>query len=166
VNFQSVTGYCLASSQNTTGGALRVSTSSSTQSCTGGGTTTRYEAEGATIAQGVVESNHAGFSGAGFVNGDNAVGSGVTWTVTMAQAGPATVNFRFANGQASGAMTNRPMDVTVNGTPAGSITFPPTGDWAVWQTASLTVPLAAGANTIQLTATTVTGGPNLDFLEA
>src|SRR6266511_1857288 len=35
----------------------------------------RYEAESATISQGVVESNHAGFSGTGFVNYDNVVGS-------------------------------------------------------------------------------------------
>ncbi|HVQ90822.1 MAG TPA: glycosyl hydrolase family 28 protein [Mycobacteriales bacterium] len=165
VGMQSVTGYCVAG-QNTSGAALRVSATSSTQTCTGGGTATRYEAENATISQGAVESNHAGFSGAGFVNGDNVVGSGVTWTVTMAQAGSATVSVRFANGQASGAMTNRPMGVTVNGAAAGSITFPPTGDWAVWQTGTVTLPLVAGANTIQLTATTATGGPNLDFLEA
>src|SRR6266542_2532851 len=34
----------------------------------------RYEAESATISQGVVESNHAGFSGTGFVNYDRVVG--------------------------------------------------------------------------------------------
>ena len=166
VGFQSVTGFCITGGQNTTGGALRVSSSSSTQDCGGGGTVTRYEAENATIAQGAVESNHAGFSGTGFVNGDNTVGSGVTWTITAAAAGNATVTFRYANGQASGAMTNRPMSLTLNGAPAGSLTFPPTGDWAVWQTASLTLPLAAGTNTVQLSATTATGGPNLDFLEA
>ncbi|HCU51432.1 MAG TPA: chemotaxis protein, partial [Micromonosporaceae bacterium] len=33
-----------------------------------------YEAENATISQGVVESNHAGFTGTGFVNYDNVVG--------------------------------------------------------------------------------------------
>jgi hypothetical protein len=43
-----------------------------TMTIPGNGTTpppaARYEAESATISQGVVESNHAGFSGTGFVN--------------------------------------------------------------------------------------------------
>jgi hypothetical protein len=168
MGFQSETDYCVARGQNTSGGALRISASSSTQAanCGTGGTTTRYEAENAAISGGVVESNHPGFSGIGFVNGDNVIGSGVTWTVTMAQAGSTTVSFRYANGQASGQNLPRPMNLLLNGTAAGSVNFQPTGDWAVWQTASVTLPLAAGANTIQLTATTANGGPNLDFLEA
>ena len=47
---------------------------------------TRYEAESATISQGVVESNHTGFSGTGFVNGDNVAGGYVQWTVNAATA--------------------------------------------------------------------------------
>ncbi len=43
---------------------------------------TDYQAEDATISQGVVESNHAGYTGTGFVNYDNLVGSYVEWTVT------------------------------------------------------------------------------------
>src|SRR5438094_577623 len=73
---------------------------------------TRHEAETATISQGVVESNHAGFSGTGFVNYNNLVGSYVEWTVAAASAGSATLAFRHANG----GITNRPMDITVNGT--------------------------------------------------
>ena len=72
----------------------------------------RYEAENATISQGVVESNHAGFSGTGFVNVDNVVGSSVEFTVNAARAGQAKLVFRYANGTAD----NRPVDVTVNDT--------------------------------------------------
>src|SRR6266511_3522011 len=43
---------------------------------------TRFEAENATISQGIVEANHTGFSGTGFVNYDNVVGSGVAFAVT------------------------------------------------------------------------------------
>ena len=50
-----------------------------------------YQAENATISQGLVESNHAGFTGTGFVNYDNAVGSYVEWTVTAATAGNVSV---------------------------------------------------------------------------
>src|SRR5215813_11817989 len=75
---------------------------------------TRLEAENAVISQGVVESNHTGFSGAGFVNLDNVTGSYVEFTVT----GPiAQVAVRYANG----TTTNRPM--SVNGV---TVNFPPT----------------------------------------
>src|SRR6266545_3670533 len=75
------------------------------------GSSTVYEAENAGIFQGVVESNHAGFTGTGFVNGDNAVGSYVEYMVTAAAAGPHTLTFRYANG----TTVNRPTDVAVNG---------------------------------------------------
>ena len=78
----------------------------------------------------MVESNHAGYTGTGFVNYDNLVGSYVEWTVT-APAGPADVTLRYANGTAA----TRPMDFTVNGVPgAVGITFPGTGAWTTWQT--------------------------------
>ena len=47
---------------------------------------TDYQAESATISQGVVESNHSGYTGTGFVNYDNVVGSYVQWSVTAAAA--------------------------------------------------------------------------------
>src|SRR3954462_15888823 len=59
---------------------------------------TGYEAESATITQAVVESNHTGFTGTGFVNLDNTTGSYVEWTVNAATAGTATIGLRFANG--------------------------------------------------------------------
>ncbi|WP_431900317.1 glycosyl hydrolase family 28 protein [Nonomuraea sp. bgisy101] len=116
---------------------------------------TVYEAENATISQGVVESNHAGYTGTGFVNGDNVAGSYVEWTVNAAAAGTATLTLRYANGTTA----NRPMDV------AGALVdFPGTGAWTTWSTRSITVPLTAGANLIRATATTANGGPNLDHL--
>ncbi len=128
----------------------------------GPGDPKRLEAENATIAQGVVEANHAGFSGTGFVNYDNAIGSSVEWTVTAAQAGTATLNLRYANGTA----VNRPMDVSVNGSPALSgVAFAGTGAWTTWQTASVTVNLMAGENKVRFSATTANGGPNADYLE-
>jgi hypothetical protein len=126
------------------------------------GAATVLQAENATISQGVVESNHAGFTGTGFVNYDNLVGSFVEFAVDAAQAGPATLTFRFANGTA----VNRPMDIRVNGTlVADEFAFPSTGAWTSWQTASTNVDLVAGRNTIRATATTVNGGPNLDSLQ-
>jgi endoglucanase len=122
---------------------------------------TDYQAENATISQGVVESNHAGFTGTGFVNYDNVVGSRVEWSVTATQAGLATLTFRFANGTTA----NRAMDITVNGTLAGDdVAFAGTGAWTTWQTATLSVNLNSGANVVRATAVTADGGPNVDRL--
>ncbi|WP_374117358.1 carbohydrate-binding protein [Streptomyces sp. RKAG293] len=121
-----------------------------------------YQAEDATVAQGAVESDHTGYTGSGFVNYDNVSGSYVQWSVTAAQAGPATLTLRYANGTTTG----RPMDLAVNGTAVSTgHPFAGTGDWNTWQSASLTVTLKAGANTVRATATTANGGPNVDRLE-
>ncbi|HEV8562239.1 MAG TPA: carbohydrate-binding protein [Actinophytocola sp.] len=122
---------------------------------------TDYQAESATISQGVVESNHTGFTGTGFVNYDNVSGSFVEWTVNAANAGSTTLSFRFANG----TTTNRPMDITVNGGLTGNdVSFAGTGNWDTWATATITVNLDAGSNTVRATAVTANGGPNVDRL--
>lgn len=122
----------------------------------------RYEAEDATIIQRVVEANHPGFSGTGFVNYDNVTGSAVEWTVNAAVAGTATVTIRFANGTAA----NRPMDITVNGTlVANDLAFGSTGTWDFWQGGPVTATVVAGTNRIRATAVTSSGGPNVDFID-
>ena len=119
-----------------------------------------YQAENCTISQGVVESNWPGFTGSGFVNTDNVIGSYVQCGVTVAEAGNYALTFRYANG----TTTNRPMALTVNGASAGSMNFPGTGAWSTWQSATVTAPLSQGTNTVRVTATTSNGGPNLDRL--
>ncbi|MBB5078556.1 carbohydrate-binding protein [Nonomuraea endophytica] len=125
------------------------------------GTVTRLEAEQAVITQGLVESNHAGYSGTGFVNFDNVTGSGIEFTANAASAGTATLTLRFANGTA----VNRPMSISVNGAAPVTRDFPGTGAWATWVNAPITAELNAGANTVKLVATTANGGPNIDYLD-
>lgn len=118
-----------------------------------GSSSTVYQAESATISQGVVESNHTGFAGTGFVNMDNVVGSYVEFAVS----GPATsVTVRYANG----TTVNRPM--SVNGS---TVDFPGTGAWTTWATKSIPVSLGNGTHAVRLTSSTATGGPNLDRLD-
>jgi unsaturated rhamnogalacturonyl hydrolase len=122
----------------------------------------RYEAEQATIVQGVVAADHTGFSGTGFVNYDNVTGSAVQWSITAPAAGSATLALRYANG----TTVNRPMDIAVNGTVVSAAhAFNSTSTWDTWATATLPVTLAAGTNLIRATATTVNGGPNVDFID-
>jgi Carbohydrate binding module (family 35) len=122
----------------------------------------RLEAENATIFHGTVDADHPGFSGAGFVNYTNEVGSYVEWTVNAAAAGPVRLTFRYANG----TPTNRPMDIRVNGAVVSAgMAFNSTTTWENWTSISVTLNLDAGANTVRATATTANGGPNVDFLE-
>jgi Alpha galactosidase A/Alpha galactosidase C-terminal beta sandwich domain/Carbohydrate binding module (family 6)/Carbohydrate binding module (family 35) len=121
---------------------------------------TRYEAENG-VCQGTVDSDHTGFSGTGFCNTTNAVGAYVEFAVTAPAARTFTLTFRYANG----TTTNRPMDISVNGSTAGNLPFPGTGSWDTWANATVTVTLAAGTSTIRTTATTSNGGPNIDYLD-
>ncbi|MBO3748471.1 glycoside hydrolase family 88 protein [Streptosporangiaceae bacterium NEAU-GS5] len=126
-----------------------------------GAATTVYQAEDATLSQAGVFSNHNGYTGAGFVDYTNVTGSYVEFSVTAAAAGAATLSFRYANG----TTVNRPMTIAVNGTAVSSnLSFSGTGNWDTWTDQSLSVTLAAGANTIRATANTANGGPNLDSL--
>ncbi|MEU9127642.1 PQQ-dependent sugar dehydrogenase [Kitasatospora sp. NPDC048540] len=99
---------------------------------------TRYEAESATVTLGAVASDHRGYSGTGFVNGDNVIGSSV----------------------------DRHGDVAVNGTVVSAArSFPSTGTWDDWATATVTAAVDAGANRVRLTSTSAAGLPDLDSLD-
>jgi alpha-L-fucosidase 2 len=127
---------------------------------TPGGASTTLQAENATISGGVVESNHAGFTGTGFVNTDNAIGPFVEFPIDV-PAGPFTLTFRFANG----TTVNRPMTLSVDGGVLSTLNFPGTGAWTTWATASATVNLTVGRHLVRVTATSANGGPNLDSLQ-
>jgi Carbohydrate binding module (family 6)/Right handed beta helix region len=125
----------------------------------------RYEVETApAVCQGMIASNHSGYSGTGFCDGTAAVGAYTQFTVNAATAGTKTIAIRFANSASSGAA--RPANLVVNGTTVATVSFEATGAWNTWVTKTLTVPLNAGGNTIRLDPTTATGLPNIDYLEA
>ncbi len=109
--------------------------------------------------QGTVDSNHSGFQGSGFANADNAIGSGVDWSVNVSASGVYQLEWRFANGS-----TARPGSVRINGTNVATVSFPSTGVWNSWTTVGTTVNLNAGWNSIRLEATTAAGLANIDSL--
>ncbi|UUA71552.1 pectate lyase family protein [Cellvibrio sp. QJXJ] len=138
-----------------------VAASSTSASSVPSSQTIVYQAESGSLSQAAVESNHSGFTGSGFVNFDNLVGSSAQWTVNQASAGTATITFRYANGTTS----NRAMSISVNGTVINSsLAFNGTGAWATWAEQSMTTQLNAGSNVIRAVSTTSDGGPNLDQL--
>ena len=141
--------------------ASSVAPSSTPASSTASSETIVYQAESGSLSQAAVESNHSGFTGSGFVNFDNLVGSSAQWTVNQANAGNATITFRYANGTTS----NRAMAISVNGSVINSaLAFNGTGAWANWSNQALTTYLNAGNNVIRAVSTTADGGPNFDQL--
>src|SRR5215469_1267311 len=96
---------------------------------------TRYEAETGTIPSGTIDSNHAGFTGSGFVNLTNAAGSYLEMSIPADHAATVTLTFRYSNGTTA----DRPMTITVNGAVVASAqSFPTTGNWDTWATTAVT----------------------------
>jgi hypothetical protein len=122
--------------------------------------TTTYQAENASFSQSVVETEWAGYSGTGYVNTDNVVGSYVEWTVNANSAGTKALAIRYA---LSGAA--RSASLTVNGAVVSNLSFPGTGAWTTWQTLTLDVALKAGSNVLRVTGTTSASCPNFDRLD-
>lgn len=124
--------------------------------------TVRYEAETApATCDGTIDSNHAGYSGSGFCNANNATGAASQLVADAPAAGSATLVVRYANG----TTTNRPADLLVNGTRVTTLSFAGTSTWTGWTSTTVNVTVTAGANTIRFSPTTATGLPNIDYVE-
>lgn len=122
----------------------------------------RYEAENGVFDRTVLESTHEGFSGKGYANLDNEVGSSVTLSVVTASEGDKDVKIVFANGSTA----NRPVSIAVNGkVQVESVNFESTGAWETWNSNVVTLKLPAGASAITITSLTADGGPNIDRIE-
>ena len=118
------------------------------------------EAEEACILDGTVDNNNAGFSGVGFANTTNALGSKISWILNSDINQTATISFRYANGGSA----SRGGTITINGNAAGELILNPTGSWTTWEMASMNLGIENGANEITITATTADGLANLDLV--
>jgi alpha-glucosidase (family GH31 glycosyl hydrolase) len=129
---------------------------------------TLCEAEQAQLTAGVtVASDHTGFTGTGFAAGFEQTGAGLTATVAgVPAAGSYTLGVRYANAAGSdGQTTQRTLSASVNGAAPVTLTLPVSGSWDTWKVADLTVPLKAGANTVQISRTSADSGRvNVDSL--
>jgi hypothetical protein len=118
------------------------------------------EAESAARGGGVTVSTlHAGYTGTGFADyAGNGTGY-VEWSVTVPAAGAYRLAFRYGNG----GTTDRPMQITANGTVvSSSLSFPSTTTWTNWLTSSVNATLPAGI--VKIRATELPNGPNVDNL--
>src|SRR5262245_17352228 len=65
---------------------------------------------------GTIDSDNAGFTGAGFANTNNALNATVRYKVNIPSTGSYTLRWRYANGTTA----NRPASVRVNGATVSS----------------------------------------------
>ncbi len=126
----------------------------------------RYEAEAATLAGGArVETEHAGFSGAGYVGGYQNEGANTTFKVTALADAETEVVLGYANGP-NPAPGTKEVSLYVNGQFVKKLALPDTGAWNVYGTLSDTLMLRAGSNDISIRYDAGDdGNVNLDYLD-
>lgn len=126
-----------------------------------------YEAEQQSLLPGgaKVESEHNGYSGTGFVAGFDNLGTGVSFAVTVPEAGVYPLNVRYANGPHPNPNETKDLALQVNGQDAGTVSLPTTNAWNQWGTATRNATLAAGLNNVVLRyAAGTKGHVNIDAL--
>jgi len=110
--------------------------------------TTTVQAEDAARSGGAaVSSEHAGYTGSGFVATYGSTGSTTAFTVNAASAGSRAVTVRYANGgwPTVGAKT---LSLYVNGGKVKQVSLAATANWSTWAENTETVNLTAGNNTV------------------
>jgi xylan 1,4-beta-xylosidase len=120
---------------------------------------TTYEAEkDTTLTNAIVEANHSGYHGEGYVNFNASSGAAIQWnSIYCAVTGTKNVKFRYALEKGT-----RKLDVYVNETKVVSdASFEATGSWTTWGEKTIQVPMNSGTNTLKV-VTTGTEGPNID----
>ncbi len=119
-----------------------------------------YEMEDGTMSSAQIASNHAGYTGTGFVDYNGSTGAYVELTVNVSTGGSYDLSYRYALGSG-----NRPLEIKVNGQVVdSSLDFTGTGGWTTWgYTGTVQVTLSAGDNTVRATAIG-SSGANVDHL--
>lgn len=121
-----------------------------------------YEAEAAALSGGAqVNTDHAGYSGTGFVDNYLAQGPATTFSVNVPAAGTRNVTLKYAN--ASGS--DKTISIYVNGVKQRQTTLPNLANWDTWSTKAEALPLNAGSNSIAYKYDAGdTGNVNLDLI--
>ena len=115
-----------------------------------------YEAEFGTNTGTTTNTDHAGYTGTGFVDGFETSGDAVSVDTQADVTGSHVLKFRYSNG----AATTATRTIQVDGVTVGTLNLPTTGNWDTWSTATLTTTLTTGKRTVK--AIYGTGGINLD----
>ncbi|MEU1540592.1 family 16 glycoside hydrolase [Actinacidiphila glaucinigra] len=127
---------------------------------------TAYDAESARLSGGAdIDTEHAGYTGGGFVDGFGTPGATATFDVDAPKKGAYDVGLRYANGPHPFTGT-KTIGISVNGGKPLRTSLPSTGAWNRWSTRSERLELRKGRNTITYTyGPEDTGHVNLDMAE-
>jgi hypothetical protein len=120
-----------------------------------------YEAEAAanTVAEGASTADCANCSGGKKVGGLYNGGALRINKVTVPRTGTYRVNIRYVSGDPRSAT------VSANGQDPATYAFPSSGGWDLPATATVSLRLHAGANTIEIDSSTPVYSPDVDAIE-
>lgn len=123
---------------------------------------TVFEAEEAELHSVTIDSDHPGFTGAGFVDEFDAIGDGITWSIDSEEDSTVTFVFRYAN--ATGQVATRTL--LIDDEPIGKLKFGSRASWDDWSfDAWLQQALPAGRHEARLSyAADDVGAVNIDRL--
>lgn len=125
------------------------------------GNNKKYEAEDATLNGLVVNKDHGGYSGTGFVAPFHTIGSYLEYTIQNAIAGEQNIILRYSNGYPE----NRPISLYVNNEKIRQVSLPNTFNWETWGDKTEKVTLNEGNNTISFKVDGADEGKfNIDYL--
>ena len=94
-----------------------------------------------------IDTEHAGYTGSGFVDGIQTVGSGTTVEVVAPKAGTYDLQIRYANGPNPQPNQTKKMSLYI-GDERQEILLPPFADWKTWGTYTARVTLPAGVTRV------------------
>ena len=120
------------------------------------------QAEDASTIQGKLATNHNNYTGTGFIDLTNAVGSYIEFKFSIKDAGADTLFVFYAHGKTG----DRPMSISVNDSMiVPSMSFNPTASYDTWVGNTAVLNFRAGVNVVRLASLVADGGPNLDRFE-
>ena len=121
----------------------------------------RYEAEDAIKWNVGVNTNHGGYSGAGFVDQFAEINDSVSFYVAITQSSDYTFRLRYANGG-----SNASRSLILNGDIKGNVDFTGLGNWETWGIATKQLYLEPGVHQVTLYYGSWNSGTiNFDYLE-
>ncbi len=106
----------------------------------------------------VISTTNAGYTGAGYIDLENAANEGVDYKVNAASAGSYNMTVRHAGNNSSG------IHLIINGVSSGQ-TLPTTANYSTWTSTVIVITLAAGINTVRIQASGNSARPNIDYVE-
>jgi|GEM_PF-3369912 len=131
--------------------------------------TVRYEAEDAIIEGGcIVDNNHAGYSGTGFISEHKWIGARVSFVVNVPKSGDYQLIVRYAAGihGVVDEFGRKSLSLYVNDEKVKQLIIPLTGEWNIWGEVEERIVLNSGQNIISFRIDDGdTGTVNLDCID-